>query len=171
MTRTVNRYAALICALVTALSLTTPAVSNAATRLHSCYRLSDAQKRLAHKTNAARRAHGLPALHIDTELSQVASRHTHWMKHVHRLFHTRRLTWKITNWRSLGENVGVGPGIRSVQRAFMHSSEHRANILSRGYTHLGVGVHHTRNGTVWMSVEFESISNPGTRLPVPHFRC
>jgi uncharacterized protein YkwD len=46
-------------------------------------------------------------------------------------------------WRA-GENIawGVGPygSVRAIFRAWMHSSGHRRNILSRGFDQLGVGL-------------------------------
>lgn len=43
-------------------------------------------------------------------------------------------------WSLITENVGYGSSIEAVHRQFMDSSSHRANILDRRMTHLGVGV-------------------------------
>jgi uncharacterized protein YkwD len=45
----------------------------------------------------------------------------------------------LTNWCSIGENVGKGPSIKAVHDAFMASSTHRANILGR-WQRTGTGV-------------------------------
>jgi uncharacterized protein YkwD len=46
-------------------------------------------------------------------------------------------------WRA-GENIAWGVGsygsVRSIFRAWMHSSDHRENILSHGFDHFGVGL-------------------------------
>jgi uncharacterized protein YkwD len=46
--------------------------------------------------------------------------------------------------RSVGENIAWGMGTDSTPLAivtgWMHSAGHRANILSRRYTHTGIGV-------------------------------
>jgi hypothetical protein len=51
----------------------------------------------------------------------------------------------------------------------MHSPEHRANVLDRSYKYLGIGVT-TKNGRMWVTVQFESSSNPGTTLNPPTCR-
>lgn len=73
---------------------------------------------------------------------------------------------RITRWIRLGENVGYGAGVASLERAFMHSPLHPANILGRGSRYLGVGVVR-KNGFVWATVLFESRRDPGTTLRMP----
>jgi uncharacterized protein YkwD len=45
---------------------------------------------------------------------------------------------------SLGENIAWGSGTlatpRSIVRAWMHSPEHRANILNGGFRDIGIGI-------------------------------
>ena len=69
------------------------------------------------------------------------------------LFHNPNLTTDVRNWRYVGENVGYGPDALSVHRAFMHSTHHRANILDRDYTQLGIGAV-VVNGRVWVAQVF-----------------
>jgi uncharacterized protein YkwD len=61
-----------------------------------------------------------------------------------------------------GENIAYGTGdlgsVRSVFRAWMHSTGHRQNILSNTFSQLGVGL---RVGTL--------DGNPGARVWVQHF--
>ena len=52
---------------------------------------------------------------------------------------TPRLTSDVTNWRWVGENVGYGPDVATVHAAFMNSPAHKANILDRDYTEVGIG--------------------------------
>jgi uncharacterized protein YkwD len=87
------------------------------------------------------------------------------------LYHTTNSQFysRVTSWSSLGENVGEGGGVGSLQNAFMHSPEHRANVLDKSYRYLGIGVT-TRNGRMWVTVQFESSSNPGTTLNPPPCR-
>ena len=82
------------------------------------------------------------------------------------LYHTPSLDSLVTRWRSLGENVGFATGVRRVQRAFMSSAPHRANILRSAYRFVGVGVKKA-GGYVWSAVVFESRRNPGTTLKMP----
>lgn len=46
-----------------------------------------------------------------------------------------------------GENIARAHGIDVAHEALMASPDHRANILSAGYTHVGIGVH--RSGNRW----------------------
>lgn len=53
-------------------------------------------------------------------------------------------------WQSLGENVGSGPNVVAIEKAYMNSSGHRANILSHSWNAVGVG--HARRGNVVYTV-------------------
>lgn len=59
----------------------------------------------------------------------------------------------VHTWTLLGENVGVGGNIEALQKAFMESPGHAANILDPRWTHMGVGVI-KRGGTYWVTMEF-----------------
>ncbi len=84
------------------------------------------------------------------------------------LYHTadRRLARRVTRWNVLGENVGVGYTVASLQKAFMASASHRANVLGSFFVHFGVGTRR-KGGRLWVTVVFESVRNPGTRLRMP----
>jgi uncharacterized protein YkwD len=98
--------------------------------------------------NYDRIANNLPALRLDDTLNAKADE---WAKH---LRDTCTLSHSVLqedlgtlNWRAVGENVGYGPTIASVQNAFMNSANHRATILTPGYEIVGLGVvHGTCNG-------------------------
>lgn len=53
-------------------------------------------------------------------------------------------------WYAAAENVGYGPSLSSIHSAFMNSPGHRRNILTRRFTHLGVGV--ARDGNTYYVV-------------------
>ncbi|MDP9067442.1 MAG: CAP domain-containing protein [Actinomycetota bacterium] len=128
-----------------------------------CYEQSQLEAQMAAATNQARRNAGLRALAVDPQLSQVAEVHSYWMERQNRLYHSNRLGWKVTNWVSLGENVGYGGSISTLQQMFMDSPGHRQNILDPNFTYIGVSVR-PEAGRLWVTVVFESRSNPGTRL-------
>ena len=48
--------------------------------------------------------------------------------------------YQYGTWCHLGENVGMGPSLASLQSAFMNSAPHRANILNSVFDHVGTGV-------------------------------
>lgn len=131
-----------------------------------CYERSQLDLQAVEVTNQARRAAGLGAVRIDPELSRVAEMHSYWMDRKDELFHSNRLAWKVTNWNRLGENVGLGNSISSLQTAFMNSAAHRANILDPSFTYVGISVR-PENGRLWMTIIFESKADPGTRLAMP----
>jgi uncharacterized protein YkwD len=142
--------------------------ATAATAATGCWQYKPTERRFALLLNRARARQGVPKLHLDPQLSKVARRHSWEMRAKGDLYHTplRVLGRRITRWRVLAENIGVGSSVRSLHRAFMGSAFHKANILLAGFRHVGVGVQR-RNGKMWVTVVFEAASNPGTRLPMP----
>jgi uncharacterized protein YkwD len=108
-------------------------------------------------TNASRDKKGLPALRMNREISALVVRHCEAMARSHKLFHTvhvSRYLSHVGRWRTWGENIGwTGGGIAGLQRAFMASYEHRANILSHAFRHVAVGA--IRIGhKLWVTVFF-----------------
>jgi len=57
-------------------------------------------------------------------------------------------------WRKLGENVGVGYSLGSIQAAFMGSTGHRNNILDPAFNYSAVGVSGDWYGRYWVVQEF-----------------
>jgi uncharacterized protein YkwD len=135
-----------------------------------CYRHNRVEKRFARKMNKARRRSGRRRLSLDPEASKVAMTHTRSMFRRATLFHSphSQLGRRVTRWSVLGENIGVGGGVKSLHKAFMASQLHRANILYSRFRHVGVGAAKKR-GRLWVTVVFESRRDPGTRLRMP--RC
>src|SRR5207302_652516 len=79
-----------------------------------------------------------------------------------------------TNAVVWGENIAAGqPDPQAVMTAWMNSPGHRANILFRGFTEIGIGVYSapgTRYGVYWTQ-EFGARSQgagvPSTTVPAP----
>jgi len=105
------------------------------------------------KINQARAARGLPRLATRAQLVAVARDWARTMATRSRLYHNPRLTTEVSNWRWVGENVGYGPDALTLHAAFMNSPGHRANILDRDYTEVGVGVVSV-DGRVWVAQVF-----------------
>jgi uncharacterized protein YkwD len=145
-----------------ALFHTTPASASSST----CWNDKPAERAFARKMNRARSS--LAKLRLDPELSKVARAHTRAMTGRNLLFHssTRQLGERVTRWRLLGENIGYGSTVRSLHRAFMASAPHRANIRRAEFRNVGVGVRR-RSGHLWVTVIFQSRSDPGTTLSMP----
>ena len=133
-----------------------------------CYKFNTAEKGFTSKMNSERKAKGLGTMKLDPELGKVAKKHTTEMIKANTLHHTSTTALKrrVTNWSTLGENVGVGSTVDSLHSAFMNSPAHKANIMLGGFKNVGVGAK-SAAGRLWVTVVFEAKSNPGTRLSMP----
>ena len=114
---------------------------------------SSAEDLFTKKINHAREANGVPKLATRSALVSVARSWAATMASQTRLYHNPELTSDVDNWRWVGENVGYGPDALTVHVAFMSSPAHKANILDRDYTEVGVGSVY-RNGRVWVAEVF-----------------
>ena len=114
------------------------------------------------KLNYARVTRGIPRLHTRAILTAVAREQANRMADRNTLYHNPNLTTDVPNWRWVGENVGYGPDAITIHVAFMQSPGHRANILDRDYTQVGVGAVE-RDGRVWVAEVF--------RRPLHHRRA
>lgn len=101
------------------------------------------------RVNQERARLGLPALERSRHLTRVARAQAARMADRSLLFHNPHLTEDVRDWRWVGENVGYGPDVATVHVAFMRSPAHRANVLDRDYTEIGVGVV-VRDGRAWV---------------------
>lgn len=100
---------------------------------------SEGQAAVLRELNADRRAHGLAALPAHGTLDAKAQAWAEKMARDGRLSHSNLASGAPRCWRALGENVGMGPSAAHVQDLYMRSSGHRANILDRRWTDVGVG--------------------------------
>jgi uncharacterized protein YkwD len=142
----------------------------ASTRDSKCWDPKPAERGFARSTNELRRQAGRTNLQLDAELSQAARKHTREMTSQNLLHHTstESLKKRVTFWSLLGENVGVGNTVDSLQNAFMDSPGHRENILYTTFRHVGIGTR-SAYGRLWVTVLFEARDDPGTTLRMP--RC
>ena len=106
--------------------------------------------------NVERANAGLPALKNDWELARVAESKSQDMHDKQYFDHTSPTygspfdmmkTYGIT-YKSAGENIAQGQkSAAEVVKAWMNSEGHRANILSKNFTHIGVG--YVKDGNYW----------------------
>lgn len=101
-----------------------------------------AERQMTYHLNRARAYYGLRALRVHYGMSRDAEAHSVRMADAGSIFHVADLgrAMREYTWRVVGENVGYGPGMYSIYRAFMKSRPHRANMLYRSYRYVGVGV-------------------------------
>lgn len=106
--------------------------------------------------NRARAQHRLPPLRLNGKLSRAARAHSRDMvrrryfahesidgRSFSQRIHAVRYVPRGASW-SLGENIGWGSGSlaapAALVRAWMRSPGHRANILSRSFRDIGIGI-------------------------------
>src|SRR4051812_40725908 len=95
-------------------------------------------------TNAARAAAGVAPLAVDSRLTAIARSWAATMAAGGRIWHNPDLASQApSNWRVLGENVGVGGTEPAVQQAFINSPHHYTNIVDPRFTTVGIGVTYT----------------------------
>jgi uncharacterized YkwD family protein len=105
-------------------------------------------------TNRERARAGLPALKLDAQLSSVAQKKSEDMQQNHYFSHTSPTygspfdmmrDFGVT-YKTAGENIAQGQRTpQEVVTAWMNSPGHRANILNRQFTHIGVGFEQAGN--------------------------
>jgi uncharacterized protein YkwD len=165
-----RRLSAVVTAAVISGTLLTAAPAGA--QGEKCWHHYRSERAFAKKVNLARSTRRTPKLELDKQLTVVARRHSWHMAEQNNLFHTpdSTLAKRVTHWRVLGENVGVGSTVKSLHRAFMNSAGHRANALYSPFRHVGVGVVR-RHDRIWVTFVFESAADPGTRLSARTRSC
>ena len=112
--------------------------------------------------NQDRQANGLPRLTLDPELSRLARLKCEDMRD-QRYFAHESPTWgsaaaMLTRFgyafQGVGENIAHHATVEKAQAAFMSSSGHRANLLGRQWTKVGVGVCLDSQGFVYVTQLF-----------------
>jgi uncharacterized protein YkwD len=101
--------------------------------------------------NADRRLHGRHSLPTHITLNRKAQRWAEYLARNNRLVHSSLTSGVPSCWRSLGENVGYGSSVGAVQRLYMRSATHRANVLATKWKYVGVGA--ARRGSRWFTVQ------------------
>ena len=110
------------------------------------------------RTNQSRDAFGRSDVAINRHISKLVRRHSVWMASTGKFQHTKHPASDYLQgvpWHCWGENIAVSGGtMRDVQKAFMRSPEHKANILNSCYRHVAIGVFRDAHGDAWVTVFF-----------------
>jgi uncharacterized protein YkwD len=116
------------------------------------------EQRIFQAINQVRQDNRLPPLKWNTKMADVARSHSMRMATKRFFSHEdpkfggpdNRLSMAGIAWRRCGENIfeeyGERDSVQSTVRGWMQSSGHRKNILTREFTHTGIGVAIGRNG-------------------------
>ena len=114
------------------------------------------EKEVIRLVNVERAKAGLPALKEDWELSRVAKYKSQDMRDRNYFSHTSPTYGSPftmmknfgISYKSAGENIAKGQrNAAEVMKAWMNSEGHRKNIMSKNFTHIGVG--YVANGNYW----------------------
>ena len=114
------------------------------------------EQKVVQLVNDVRKKNGLKALTEDWQLSRVARYKSQDMRDLGYFSHTsptygspfEMMKSFGIKYRSAGENIARGyPTPEAVVNAWMNSPGHKANILNRSYTHIGVG--YVASGSYW----------------------
>jgi uncharacterized protein YkwD len=123
------------------------------------------------RVNQERGARGLPGLAWDPALATYARS---WSANMaSNGFRHSDISNLLGPYNFVGENIAAGSAGTtegSLHDAWMHSDGHRANILSPGFTNIGIGVFCKADGSIWMTEDFGHPSNlgpPYTTAPLP----
>jgi hypothetical protein len=117
--------------------------------------------------NNVRAARGLPALAVDGQLTAVARTWSTHMDADGTLSHNPSLSGQVSGWRTLGENVGTGSTLDSIENAFENSPHHFENMVDPSYRLIGVGVVHDSDGTYWVTEDFKQPSGSAAPAAAP----
>lgn len=118
-------------------------------------------------TNQTRAAHGLAPLIVDSALVSMAQGWSNHMAAAGDISHNPNLSSQApSNWQHLGENVGMGPSVASIQQAFLDSPHHYANIVNGDFRHVGIAVAYS-GGTIFVTVDFMRTFQDGASAATP----
>jgi murein L,D-transpeptidase YcbB/YkuD len=117
--------------------------------------------------NAQRAAHGRAKLTADPTMMAAAQHWAQQMAKSNKLYHNPHLATSVSNWKYLGENVGVGYSNSSLESAFYASTPHRDNMLDKDYTQIGVAVVVIK-GKYWVAEEYRRPMHATVSAKVAH---
>ena len=151
--RAVSALVALVAVLVTLVAVSVPAYAG------------PGEGEFVSRTNSARQANGRSSYAVRSDLVSVARRHAQRMAAKGTIYHNPNLASEVSGWRAVGENVGMGGNVKSIHDAFMNSTHHRANILDRDFTEVGIGTATDSDGVLYVAEVFRQPE--GTVRPAP----
>ena len=119
--------------------------------------------------NALRASVGVGALKESATLDSIAQGWALHLENAGSLSHNPSLVSDApSNWQKLGENVGVGPSVSSLQSAFTGSPEHYANMVDGSFNQIGVDVEVDSSGALWVTEDYmEAPLVAATPAPTP----
>lgn len=156
-------FLATIAAVVLAGSLLVaqPAAAAPSTAASTCSAtaITKAKAMILKEVNAARKKSKLPALKEVGSMDTVARNWSVKQASAGRMSHNKSYSKQLPKgWSSAGENVAFGYVAANVTKAWLKSPGHRANILKKSYTHIGIGITCGKYGTPYYTQNFAGYS-------------
>ena len=117
--------------------------------LTGCLRTQQSQ--VLKEMNADRSAYHLRTLPTQVDAQRKAQAWAEKLARENKLYHSNLPDGIHTKWCSIGENVGYGPTVPTIEDAYMNSPGHKANILATKWN--GAGVGYAKNGNRVFTVQ------------------
>src|SRR5438067_902794 len=118
-------------------------------------------------TNELRVSHGLNPLATNGQLLAIARDWSARMAAAGGISHNMNLPNQVSlAWNKLGENVGTGASVTSIQNAFIASPHHYVNLVDPAFNYVGIGVVDT-GGRIYVTVDFMQLGAPVASAPSP----
>lgn len=135
---------------------------NTSTNTTSSKNVAADQKLAVELLNADRAKNGLSALKTNSQLTSLAGNYAQDMMNRNYFAHNNpegqtpfdRMKNAGISYNYAGENLAINNNVTAAETAFMNSSGHKANILNKNYTEVGVGVRYNSNGQAYVVQEF-----------------
>jgi uncharacterized protein YkwD len=142
-------------------SSSTPATTTTATNTSSQNVVAD-EKLAFDLLNADRAKNGLSALKLNSQLTTLGGNYAQDMINRNYFSHNNpegqtpfdRMKNAGISYTYAGENIAINNNVTAAETAFMNSSGHKANILNKNYTDVGVGVRYDSKGSAYVVQEF-----------------
>ena len=160
----IHKAVAALAALTLAFALSAGRATAASTfEAHYTTASASSQEQIAgNLLNLDRSNYNLPELTVDPALSRIARIKSEDMRDNRYFAHTSptygdvrsMLTQMGHAYTAAGENIAHHATIEKAQAALISSPGHRRNILSKGYTKVGIGVALDKNGYVYLTQIF-----------------
>jgi uncharacterized protein YkwD len=119
------------------------------------------------RVNDERAARNLPALGWDPALASYAKG---WSANMAgNGFRHSNISTLLGPYNFVGENIAAGsPGVTAggLHLAWMHSTGHRANIVSAAFTRVGIGAYCGPDGAIWLTEDFGRPTSAGATPPM-----
>lgn len=139
---------------------------------HTNAELETFRKEVLRLTNTERAKQGLAAFKTHASLDKVGDARAGEIIRFYSGEHLRpdKRKWSTIlseysiSWKVCGENIAHGQKTpEAVVTSWMNSPGHRANILNKNYTHLGVGARVTTGGHIYWSQNFVAFSDTAAK--------